>query len=208
MDWMNQIGGLLKQYSGAQPEQAPDTVEDDFDQFTQAAPPAAVSDGLAAAFRDERTPPFPSMLGQLFEQSNGQQRASILNTLIAALGPAFLSQVLGRMGGGAGGGGGVGGGGAAGGGLGGILDSIMGGAAGGGAQQVPQITPEQAEQIPPEAVEQVAAEAEKQDPSIIDRVSDVYARQPTLIKILGGAALAVALSKIAERSMGTKGSPF
>jgi len=36
----------------------------------------------------------------------------------------------------------------------------------------------------------------------------IYARQPTLIKVLGGAALAVALSKIAERSMGTKGSPF
>jgi hypothetical protein len=210
MDWVSGINDLLQQYNGVRPQEAPDTVEDDFDQFTQAAPPAAVSDGLAAAFRDDNTPPFPNMLGQLFEQSNGQQRASILNTLISALGPAVLSQILSRMGQGGGGAatGGAGGGGGLGGGLGGILDSIMGGAAGGGAQQVPQITPEQAEQIPPEAVEQVAAEAEKQDPSIIDRVSDVYARQPTLIKILGGAALAVALSKIAERSMGTKGSPF
>lgn len=201
MDWMSGLNDLLRQYNGVRPQEAPDTVEDDFDQLTQAAPPTAVSDGLAAAFRDDRTPPFPNMLGQLFEKSNGQQRASILNTLIAALGPAFLSQILARSGGG---GGGTGGGGA----LGGILDSIMGGAGGGGAQQTPQVTPEQAEQISPEAVEQVAAEAEKQDPSIIDRVSDIYSRQPTLIKILGGAALAVALSKIAERSMGTKGSPF
>ena len=200
MNWMSGLNDLLQQYNGVRPQEAPDTVEDDFDQLTQAAPPTAVSDGLAAAFRDDQTPPFPSMLGQLFEQSNGQQRASILNTLISALGPAFLSQILARSGGGAGAGGG-------GGALGGILDSIMGGGAG-GAQQTPQVTPEQAEQISPEAVEQVAAEAEKQDPSIIDRVSDVYARQPTLIKILGGAALAVALSKIAERSMGTKGSPF
>ena len=210
MDWVSGINDLLKQYNGVRPQEAPDTVEDDFDQFTQAGPPAAVSDGLAAAFRDDRTPPFPNMLGQLFEQSNGQQRASILNTLISALGPAVLSQILSRMGqgGGSTAGGGAAGGGGLGGGLGGILDSIMGGSAGGGAQQTPQVTPEQAEQISPEAVEQVAAEAEKQDPSIIDRVSDVYARQPTLIKILGGAALAVALSKIAERSMGTKGSPF
>ena len=49
MDWMNQIGGLLKQYSGAQPGQAPDTVEDDFDQLTQAAPESALADGLSAA---------------------------------------------------------------------------------------------------------------------------------------------------------------
>ena len=198
MNWMSGLNDLLQQYNGVRPQEAPDTVEDDFDQLTQAAPPTAVSDGLAAAFRDDNTPPFPNMLGQLFEKSNGQQRASILNTLISALGPALLSQILARRGGGAGGGTG-------GGALGGILDSIMGG---GGAQQTPQVTPEQAEQISPEAVEQVAAEAEKQDPSIIDRVSDIYARQPTLIKILGGAALAVALSKIAERSMGTKGSPF
>src|SRR5918993_982734 len=156
MNWMSGLNDLLQQYNGVRPQEAPETVEDDFDQFTQAAPPAAVSDGLAAAFRDDNTPPFPNMLGQLFERSNGQQRASILNTLISALGPAVLSQILARVGQG-------GGGGAAGGGLGGILDSIMGGAGGGGAQQVPQITPEQAEQIPPEAVEQVAAEAEEPD---------------------------------------------
>lgn len=200
MDWVSGINDLLQQYSGAQPHEAPETVEDDFDQFTQAAPPAAVSDGLAAAFRDERTPPFPNMLGQLFERSDGGQRAGILNSLIAALGPAVLSQILAR--GGSGGGGGLGGAlGGGGGGLGGVLEGILKG-------NQTQITPEQAEQIPPEAVEQVAAEAERHDPSIIERVSDIYARQPTLIKVLGGAALAVALSKIAERSLGTKGSPF
>ena len=84
MDWMNQIGGLLQQYSGAQPEQAPDTVEDDFDQFTQAAPESALADGLSAAFRSEQTPPFGQMLGQMFGQSSGTQRAGILNTLISA----------------------------------------------------------------------------------------------------------------------------
>lgn len=198
MSWVNGINDLLQQYSGVQPQEAPDTVEDDFDQFAQAAPQGAVSDGLAAAFRDERTPPFPNMLGQLFERSDGQQRASILNSLIAALGPTILSQILARTGGGGPLGGNTGGGG---GGLGGILDGILKGGQ-------TQITPEQAEQISPEAVEQVAAEAEQKDPSIIERISDVYARQPTLIKVLGGAALAVALSKIAERSMGAKGSPF
>src|SRR5918993_309060 len=128
MNWMSGLNDLLQQYNGVRPQEAPDTVEDDFDQLTQAAPPAAVSDGLAAAFRDDNTPPFPNMLGQLFEKSDGQQRASILNTLISALGPAVLSQILARGGGGVGGGGTTGTGGA----FGNILDGILGGGGGGG----------------------------------------------------------------------------
>ena len=177
MDWINQVSGILQQYQGAQPSQAPNTVDDDFDNFAQAAPPSAVADGLAAAFRADQTPPFAQMLGGLFRQSNGQQRASILNTLISALGPTVISQILSRSGGGSG--------------LAGIL---------GGGQQ--QVTPELAEQIPPEAVERVAQEAEQKDPSVVDMISNVYAQHPTLIKTLGGAALTVALAKIAQRQYG------
>ena len=177
MDWINQVSGILQQYQGAQPNQAPNTVDDDFDNFAQAAPQSAVADGLAAAFRADQTPPFAQMLGGLFRQSNGQQRASILNTLISALGPTVISQILSRSGGGSG--------------LAGIL---------GGGQQ--QVTPELAEQIPPEAVERVAQEAEQKDPSVVDMISNVYAQHPTLIKTLGGAALTVALAKIAQRQYG------
>lgn len=177
MDWMNQISGILQQYQGAGSNQTPDTVDHDFDQFTQAAPPSALSDGLAAAFRSDQTPPFAQMLGQLFGQSNGPQRASILNTLIATLGPTIMAQILSRGGGGSG--------------LAGILS---------GGQK--EITPEQAEQIPVEAVQQVAEEAEKKDPSVIDQISDVYARQPALVKTLGAAALTIALAKIASRQYG------
>lgn len=207
MDWMNQISGLLQQYQGAQPDQTPDTIEDDFDQFSQAAPQPALADGIAAAFRSDQTPPFGQMLGQLFSQSNGTQRASILNTLIATLGPTVLSQILSRGGGGGGGGGGAssifgGGGGSGTGSGGGGLSDLIGllGGGGGGAQT--EVTPEQAEQISPEAVQQVAEEAEKQDPSVIDQVSDFYARQPTLVKTLGGAALTIALAKIASKQYG------
>jgi hypothetical protein len=35
------------------------------------------------------------MLGQLFRQSNGEQRASILNRIIAVLGPSLAAQVAG-----------------------------------------------------------------------------------------------------------------
>lgn len=190
MDWMNQLGGILQQYNGAQPNQAPDTVDDDFDQLAQNAPPAALSDGLAAAFRSEQTPDFGQMAANLFSNSGGQQRAGILNTLLRAAGPTIIAQVLSRMGN-SGGSGTRSGGGGGGGGLGGILEMLRGG------QQ--EVTPEQAEQIPPEAVQEIAQKAQDNDPSIIDRVSDFYAEHPTLIKTLGAAALTIALAKIAQR---------
>ena len=178
MDWINQISGMLQQYQGARPDQTPDTVDDDFDNFAQAAPPSAIADGLSAAFRADQTPPFAQMLGGLFRQSDAPQRASILNTLISALGPTIVSQILNRSGG-------------SGSGLAGILGSGQ-----------PEVTPEQAAQIPPEAVEQVAQQAEQKDPSVVDMISNVYAQHPTLIKTLGGAALTIALAKIAQRQYG------
>jgi hypothetical protein len=171
MDWLNQIGGMLQQYSGGANSQA--SAEDDFEQVARKAPPQEVSHGLAESFRSPETPPFPNMLGQLFGNSNGTQRASILNTLLATAGPALLSSVLSRHGG-----------------FGGLL---------GGATAPARVTPELAERIPPEAVQELAAEAEKKDPSVIDRVSDFYAQQPQLVKTLGAAALGVALMQIGRK---------
>ena len=184
MNWMNQLGGILQQYGGAQAQRAPDTVHDDFDQLAQSAPQSAIADGLAAAFRSNQTPDFGQMAAQLFSNSSGQQRAGILNTLIRAAGPAIVSQVLSRRGGSSGGGG---------------LSDLIGLLSGGGQAEV---TPQQAEQIPPDAVAEIAAHAEKRDPSVIDQVSDFYAKHPTLVKTLGAAALTVALAKIAERQYG------
>ena len=178
MDWMNAVGGLLQQYAGANAQPAQGAVEDDFDQVAQAAPQSAIADGLAAAFRSNQTPPFAQMVASLFQNADGQQRAGILNALIAAAGPTILSQVLSRGGGGLEG-------------LGGLLGS---------GQQT--VTPEQAQQVSPEAVQHIAAEAEKDNPSVIDRLSNIYSEHPTLIKTLGGAALTIALAKLAERQYG------
>lgn len=183
MNWMDQIGGILQQYTGAGAQAAPSGVHDDFDRFAQAAPQSAVADGLAAAFRSNETPPFPQMLGHLFGQSNGQQRAGILNTLIGAVGPTVLSQIIARRGGG-------------GAGLAGLAGLL------GGGEQQQQVSPDVAQQVPPEAVQEIAQHAEQRDPSIIDTVSNIYAAHPQLIKTLGGAALTVALAKIASARQG------
>ncbi len=185
MDLMKELGGLLQQYQGAEPTQAPDTIDDDFDQVAQAAPQPALSDGLAAAFRSEQTPEFGQMTANLFNNSNPQQQAGLLNTILKYAGPAILGRIMS----------GGGGGGATAGGGGGLSDLIN--IFKGGGQQ--ELTPEQARQIPPEAVQQVADEAQKHDPSIIDKISDFYSEHPTLVKSLGAAALTIALSKIANR---------
>ena len=191
MDLMNELSGLLKQYQGAQPDQAPDTIDDDFDQITQAAPQPAISDGLAAAFRSEQTPDFGLMTANLFDNSNPQQRAGLLNTILRYAGPAILSKVLA----GGGGGGAATGSGGSGGGLSDLINIFRG-----GGQQ--EITPEQAQRIPPDAVKEIADKVEKENPTIIDRISDFYSEHPTLVKSLGAAALTIALSKIAQRQYG------
>jgi hypothetical protein len=48
-------------------------------------------------------------------------------------------------------------------------------------------------------VQEIAAYAEKKDPTVIDQISDFYSQHPTLVKVLGAAALTIALSQIAQR---------
>jgi hypothetical protein len=169
MSWMDEIGGLISQYAAGQAP-SPQQAEQHFDQVAQAAPTDALASSLADAFRSNQTPAFGQLASQLFNNSNPQQKAGLLNTLLQAAGPALLS-----------------------GGAGGILGQLMG-----GGQQ--SLSPEQAQQVPPEVVNQLATHAEQHNPSIVDSVSGFYAEHPTLVKTLGGAVLAVALGKLAERT--------
>lgn len=182
MDWMNQLSGVLQQYTGTAAAPARSNVHDDFDQIAQSAPQPELADGISAAFRSEQTPEFGEMAGQLFGKSSGEQQAGILNTLVNAAGPMILSQVLSRQGGAN---------------TEGKLSSLINLLRSG--QQTP-ITPEQAQEIPAEAVQEIAAQAAKKDPSVIDQVSRFYAAHPALVKTLGAAALSIALSRIAQRS--------
>lgn len=176
MSWLDQVGGLLRQYSGGQGAQDSQNVEQHYDEVARAAPHSAVADALSAAFRSDQTPSFGQMAGQLFGASNGQQQASVLNTLIQAAGPTVLSSMM------------------AGGALP-ALSSILG-------RQARQITPQEAAQIPPQELQQIAEHAEKHNPSIVDQVSQVYAHTPGVVKVLGGTALTIALGRIAGHIAG------
>jgi len=98
------LGNLLQNYlGGAAP--ASSQVYDDFDRVSQTAPPDAIADGVTEAFRSDQTPPFAQMLANLFGNTQGQERSSILNQLISTVGPALVASRIpslsGLLGGGA-----------------------------------------------------------------------------------------------------------
>ncbi|MET0321942.1 MAG: hypothetical protein ABW069_14585 [Duganella sp.] len=162
------FGSLLKQYVGA--VTAPDAAqaEKDFGDVAQHAPATSVAQGVTAALRSDQTPPFAQMVSQLFGRSDPTQQAGMLNQLLAHVSPAMLTSLAGSIG------------------------SFLGQ----GTQ--PQVTPEQAQQITPAQVQEIAATAEQHDPSIVDKLGAFYADHPTLVKALGGVALAIVMSKMAD----------
>jgi hypothetical protein len=91
MAWTDEIGNLLEQYKGASAASPPEHVQRDFNQVGQTAPPSAIASGLKEAFQSNQTPPFAQMVAHLFGQSNGEQRAGILNHLLSAAGRGALS---------------------------------------------------------------------------------------------------------------------
>ena len=168
MGLLDSVSELLKQYAGGTANST--NTPDHFEQVSKAASPDMIADGLAAVFRSDQTPAFGNLVGNLFSQSNSEQKAGLLSQLLGSVGPGALAQIAG----------------------GGALASLLKGGTN-------QITSDQAQTVSPETVQQLAAHAEKSDPSVIDRASSFFAQHPTLIKTLGGAALSIALAKVAER---------
>jgi hypothetical protein len=164
------LGNLLQQYLGGAAD--PARAEQDFPQAAQAAPPGAVAQGVTEAFRSDQTPPFAQMVSQLFGRSDGQQRAGMLNQLLAHVNPAMLSALAGTVG------------------------NLF------GQNGQPQVTPEQAQNITPQQVEEIAHTAEQHNPGIVDHIGAFYGEHPQLVQALGGAALAIVLGKIAQSHRG------
>jgi hypothetical protein len=68
-----------------------------------------------------------------------------------------------------------------------------------------QVTAEQAQQVSPEAVQKLAARAQEHDASIVDRVSEFYAKHPNIVKTLGVGVLAEIVSHITKGTRGRSG---
>ncbi len=168
MGFLDTLGNLAGQLAAG--TASPDEVHSAYDQVAHSAPPGALADGISHAFKSDQTPPFEQMVGNLFGQSNPDQKAGLINQILASLGGS--AQGLGAAGGLAG--------------LGGLLSAG-------------RVTPEQAAQIPPQTVEVLAQQAAKKDPTIMDKAASFYAQHPTLVKAIGAGALALLLSKMSRR---------
>ena len=167
---MGMLGGILQQAEGGQ---TPPDLHQHMDNAAGAIPQNDLSGILSQVFNSSETPAFSQMLGGLFGQSNSGTQANVLNELLAAAGPAVLGSIMNR------------------GGL-----SSLGGVLGGNAPR--ELSPEEAAQVPPEEVQELAKHVEQHNPSVVDRMSEIYAAHPTLIKTLGTGAMILALRKISQ----------
>ena len=88
---LSDLLNVIQQYRGASASNPPANTHEDFSKVAPTAPQTHLAGGLAEAFRSDQTPPFPEMIGNLFSQSNGQQRAGILTQLLSSSGGNPLS---------------------------------------------------------------------------------------------------------------------
>lgn len=164
------LGNLLQQYLGGAANGNAGRALDDFDQVAEAAPHSAMAQGVTEALRSDQTPPFPQMVSQLFDRSDANQRAGMLNQLLNGIAPGLLSSIAG-----------------------GALGNLFR-----GNEPHAPVTPEIAGTMSPEQVKQIAEEAERENPGIVERMGDFYAEHPQLVKTIGGAALAIVLGRVAQ----------
>jgi len=167
MSFLENLSGMIDRYTRG--HASDDDVHSAYDEVATAVPHGTLADGLGHAFKSDQTPPFEQMVSGLYGQSNPDQKAGLLNQLVAALGPN-ATQTLGSLG--------------------------LGGLAGAAVGQ--PVTPQQAEQVNPEAVQTIARQASTQDATIMDKAAGFYAQHPTLVKAIGAGALALLMSHISK----------
>lgn len=170
MTWLNVLSELAERYGGNATQTGTENTHEDFQQVVQAAPRDVVANGIAQMFRSDQTPAFPDMVSNLFDQSNPNQRAGLLNELLSSVGPGALAALPGL----------------------GNLAGLFGDSG--------KNTEMLATQMSPGQVQQLATHAQNQDPSVIDRVSGFYSQHPGLMKAVGGLALSIAMKHMTKRA--------
>ena len=172
MNQENDVSAVLQQYAAETGVRSVQKVEQDFEAVVQQVPAEHVTTGLAEAMHSEHTPPFEDMLGESFERGDDVQRAGLVRQLVDAAGPVAVQPLVER----------------------GALSRGADGSVSAAALENADVV----RQLDPDLVRQIARDAVQEDPTVIDRMSEFFAVHPAAGKTLGGAALSVALGKIAE----------
>jgi hypothetical protein len=168
----NDVSAVLQQYAAETGVHSVQKVEQDFMAIAQSVPAEHVTNGLAEAMHSEHTPPFEDMVGDSFQRGSPELRAAMLKQLIDGASPAAVKPLVDE----------------------GLLPRLANGS---GHPAVPVDTV-LAESLDTDVVRRLARAAAAEDPSVIDRMSEFFAVDPAAGRTLGGVALSVALSKIAE----------
>src|SRR5689334_11604151 len=97
MGLLDDLSDLAKQFTAGNAPAA--DVHKAYDQVSGAVPQSSLADGLTHAFNSDQTPPFAQMISNLFNQSSPDQKAGLLNQIVATLGPGVVSQIAAGAGG-------------------------------------------------------------------------------------------------------------
>lgn len=82
MGLLDSMKDILAQYtSGAGTENA----EADFHKLAATADPGTLAHGIAEVIRSDQTPPFAQIVSQLFANASSDQKAAMVNALLAAV---------------------------------------------------------------------------------------------------------------------------
>jgi hypothetical protein len=93
MSILDQLGGILNQYSSVDPPQ--ENATDHFQQVATQVPRPQLGGLLANIFRSPETGSFGDNISQMYSHSDPEQKAGILNRLLQAVGGAGALSSLG-----------------------------------------------------------------------------------------------------------------
>src|ERR1700729_119092 len=93
MGLFQQFTSILQQYTAGSGSGNPDEAMQHYQQVAGAAQPDELSGALAAIFHSPQTGTFGQNIASMFGQSDPNQRAGILNTLLTAGGSGVLSRL-------------------------------------------------------------------------------------------------------------------
>jgi hypothetical protein len=168
MGLLDDIKGLLSGYKAGEAPAGDAAAH--FQQVAQSVDSGTLANGIAAAMRSDQTPPFASMVSQLFASGNGDQKTAMVNTLLSSVSSGQRTQLASMIPG---------------------LGALAAGSGASAASAVSALTADN--------VKTLAQHAEKNDAGIIDKMSSLYAAHPALVGTLGTAAMTIAMRNIAQR---------
>ncbi len=92
MDLGGMLGNLLQQYTGGAAQSG--SPHDHFDQVSQNVDQGSLASAIGGMIRSNETPAFSQIAGQIFGNGNADQKAAILNGLLAGV-PALSNLIPG-----------------------------------------------------------------------------------------------------------------